>query len=101
MIEGVLVWLGILVLSALIGSICGSVTKKTVAVVLSGAIPWFGLLSGLLYSEYFLPYQGGGASMWPVAQLFGGTVAAATGIGACRFFQSKKNPNQTGDDNSE
>lgn len=55
--------------------------KGRLGIVLSGAIPWLGLLAGLLYQEYFVPYQGGGASMWPIAQLFGGTVAAVTGIG--------------------
>jgi hypothetical protein len=30
----------------------------------------------LLYNEYFVPYQGGGASMWPIALIFTATPAA-------------------------
>jgi hypothetical protein len=53
--------------------------------MLAGAIPWSGLLACLLFSEYCLPYRGGGASMWPIAQLFGGTIAAGTGVVFHRF----------------
>lgn len=60
------------------------------SILIAGAIPWFGLLGVLLYWEYFIPYQGGGASMWPVAQLFAGTAAAIIGILsfkiACKFI---------------
>ena len=82
MSEGVIVWLGILIPSAIVGLICGYFIKHRSGVVLAGVIPWLGLLVYLLYNEFFVPYQGGGASMWPIAQLFAGTIAAATGIGA-------------------
>ena len=62
--------------------------KSPWAIYLAGALPWFGLLAALLYTEYFRPYQGGGASMWPIAQLFGGFVAAGTGVLA--FFAVNK-----------
>lgn len=74
------VWLTILIPSAIVGLLCAFFLKRRLGIVLAGAIPWFGLLAGLLYQEYFVPYQGGGASMWPIALLFGGTVAAVTGI---------------------
>ena len=48
--------------------------------LLSAVIPWLGLLGVLLFQEYVFPYKGGGASMWPIAMLFGGTVAALTGM---------------------
>ena len=82
MSDGVIVWLSILIPSAIVGLICGYFIKHRRGVVLAGAIPWLGLLVYLLYNEYFVPYQGGGASMWPIAQLFAGTIAAVTGIGA-------------------
>ena len=91
MSEGIYVWLGILVPSTLIGSICGLLVKGRLAFILAGGIPWFGLLGALLYSEYILPYEVGGASMWPIAQLFGGTVAAVVGIIACSFWLKRRN----------
>jgi hypothetical protein len=37
----------------------------------------------VLVSEFVLPYQGGGASLWPIALFFGGIYGAlAGGIGA-------------------
>jgi len=80
--KGIIVWSILLIPSALIGFICGYLIKNRFGIILAGAIPWFGLLGALLYYEYFVPYQGGGASMWPIAQLFGGTIAAVTGIAA-------------------
>lgn len=57
------------------------------AVLMGAAIPWLGLLAVLLFIECFVPYQGGGASMWPVAQCFGGTVAALTGACSAAFVR--------------
>lgn len=73
-------WLALLLPSALIGLVCSYFIKTKFSVFLAGAIPWFGFLAVLLYQEYFVPYQGGGASMWPIALLFGGTAAAVTGV---------------------
>jgi len=67
-------------LAALTGGICGWIFQGYRSVILGGAIPWFGLLVWLLYNEYFIPYQGGGASMWPIAQLFAGFVVAVVGV---------------------
>ncbi len=83
--EGIIVWCAILIPSAIVGLLCGYLSRGKWGLVIAGAVPWFGLLAALLYTEYLLPYRGGGASMWPVAQLFGGTVAAATGLIACLF----------------
>jgi hypothetical protein len=73
-------WLALLIPSALVGLVCSCFIKTRISVFLAGAIPWLGILAFLLYQEYFVPYQSGGASMWPIALLFGGTAAAATGI---------------------
>jgi len=85
-----IVWLCILLPSAAVGIICSRFSVTWRGSMLAGAIPWTGLLVALLFGEYCLPYRGGGASMWPIAQLFGGTVAAGTGImfhrlGLCLF----------------
>ncbi len=75
-----ILWISIIISSAIVGILCGLFAKGRIGVISAGAIPWFGLLACLLYSEYFLPYQGGGASMWPIAQLFAGTISAAIGV---------------------
>jgi hypothetical protein len=66
-------------LSALVGGAAGRLIKHPIAIVVGAAAAWCGLLAWLLYNEYFVPYQGGGASMWPIAQLFAGTFAAIVG----------------------
>jgi hypothetical protein len=79
------VWLCILVPSALIGWVCAWFSVTWRGTVVAAVIPWSGLLVFLLMSEYVLPYQGGGASLWPVAQLFGGTIAAGIGAASHRI----------------
>ncbi len=74
------IWLILISASALTGLLVAIFVKKPWAIYLAGGIPWFGLLAAILYTEYLTPYQGGGASMWPIAQLFGGAVAGASGI---------------------
>ena len=71
--------------SALIGLLTAIYIKRSWAVYFAGAVPWFALLAAILYTEYFMPYEGGGASMWPIAQLVGGTVAAVVGVVVFRF----------------
>jgi len=75
-------WGIIALLSGTVGAMSGALVRGGWAVFLGAALPWLGLLAYLLYNEYVLPYRGGGASMWPVAQLFGGTLAAFTGASA-------------------
>ena len=74
------IWLILIGASALVGALTAVYVKKSWAIYLAGALPWFGLLAAILYTEYVMPYQGGGASMWPIAQLFGGFVAAGVGV---------------------
>lgn len=72
--------IAIAVLSALIGFVCAQMLSGWIGALATGAIPWFGMLAALLFLEYGLADQGGGASMWPIAQLFGGTLAAVAGM---------------------
>lgn len=74
------VWSALILLSALAGGFCGLILRGRRAIIFGGAVPWLGLLAWLLYNEFFVPYQGGGASMWPIAQLFAGSVAAVVGM---------------------
>jgi hypothetical protein len=73
-------WSTLIVLSALAGAACGWILPERRTIAWGGAVPWLGVLAWLLYNEYFVPYRGGGASMWPIAQLVAGTVAAAVGM---------------------
>lgn len=74
-------WGPLLVLAAASGVLAGARWDLGKAVIVGAAVPWFGLLAWLLYSEYVLPYRGGGASMWPIAQMFAGSIAAIAGGG--------------------
>jgi hypothetical protein len=47
----------------------------------------------VLFAAFVLPYQGGGASMWPVALLFGGAmgaVAAGAGVVLASWWQDRR-----------
>jgi hypothetical protein len=59
---------------------------------IAGAVAWLLMLACLLVNEYVLPYRGGGASMWPIAQLFGGTVAAVAAALSCTLAQARPRP---------
>lgn len=72
-------WLDLILLSALVGGVFAFLIRSWWAIFLGGAVPWLGLLGVLLYYEYSVPYSGGGASMWLVAQLIAGTVATLVG----------------------
>lgn len=46
----------------------------------------------VLIAEFVLPYQGGGASMWPIALIFGGlygAIAGAVGVGAASWLNRR------------
>ena len=87
-------WLGLTMLSVAVGVGAAFVAKGKMAIILGAAVPWLGLLGVLLYHEFFVPDQGGGASMWPVAQLVGGTFAAVIGgITAAVVRRLRRRPN--------
>ena len=75
-------WVSLVGLSVIAGVLSASLFSGIKAILIGGAVPWFGFLAWLLYSEYFVPYQGGGASMWPVALIFAGSIAAVVGASA-------------------
>jgi hypothetical protein len=85
-------WIPLVALSALVGALSALAFRGKKAVLIGAIIPWLALLACLLYAEYFLPYQGGGASMWPIAQLFGGTVAALVGGISAAIVHGKRRP---------
>jgi hypothetical protein len=86
------IWMAIAVISAFVGALCARIDRRWLSLLAGTAIPWFGFLAILLIQEYVLPYRGGGASMWPIAQLFGGTAAALVGLGSCMFFRARRDP---------
>ena len=73
-------WITLIALSGIVGAVCGFVRPGRRGVRYGGAVPWLGLLLWQLYHEYVAPYSGGGASMWPIAQLVAGTPAAVVGM---------------------
>ena len=47
----------------------------------------------ILVSEFILPYQGGGASMWPIALAFGtfyGSMTGGLGVVIASYYLKKK-----------
>ncbi|MBT5331101.1 MAG: hypothetical protein HOL48_04920 [Porticoccaceae bacterium] len=87
-------WMMILLPSALVGVCCAFLFQKKWAIFLAGLIPWLGFLAVLLYSVYIQSYDAMDASMWPIAQFFGGNAAAFAGVMgfvATRWFRGVKN----------
>jgi hypothetical protein len=80
-------WLILIVGSAAVGLLCAWRLSGRFGLICAGAVPWLGVLGWLLYLDYFVPYQGGGASMWPIALLFAGTVAVVVGAASYLFVQ--------------
>lgn len=80
-----------LVISFLVGFGLSFKGKSTKTALIASSL----LIPGLvLFEEFFLPYQGGGASMWPIAVLFGGfygCIAGGLGVFACSRYMRKKN----------
>jgi hypothetical protein len=76
-----------IVFSGLAGVFCAWLLSCRLARIFSAVFPWLGVLTWLLYEEYLMPGAEGGASMWPVALLFLGGVAAGVGFAACMVCQ--------------
>jgi hypothetical protein len=76
----VVTWLLLITLSTAVGLIVAWLMRGWVGAVSAAALPWLGTLAWILYGEYFVPYAGGGASMWPIALFFGGWSAAISGL---------------------
>ena len=79
--------------SALVGVLSGYFLRGRIlyvvgSYVVAGAVPWFGLLTVFLYDIYWRHSgHAQAASMWPIAQILGGTLAAITGVVACAFVK--------------
>ncbi len=58
-------WISLIVLSGIVGAVCGFVRPGRRGVRFGGTVPWIGLLMWQLYHEYVAPYSGGGASTRP------------------------------------
>ncbi len=74
------VWAALLGGSALVGIFVALMIRKSWAIYVAGALPWTILLGAILYTEYVLPNDSNDASMWPIAQAVGGTIAAVVGV---------------------
>jgi hypothetical protein len=73
-------------LSAVAGMACGLlITRTRPGFILASCIPAFVVLATLLHREYGAPYEGGGASMWPIAFVVAGVPAIACGCVGCGF----------------
>ena len=73
----------VVLVPSIVGFASGFIKSTWLSLACSAAIPWLGLLTFLLYTEYFVPYRGGGASMWPIAMMFSGTAMAIVGFCVC------------------
>ncbi|MGV3569022.1 MAG: hypothetical protein ACO1PB_00390 [Ramlibacter sp.] len=71
-------WLVLLGASALVGALSAWYLRRAFAWVVAALLPPAVFLALLLVQEYLLPAGEGGASMWPVAFVVGGTAAAFT-----------------------
>jgi hypothetical protein len=85
-----LIWFAIVGGAIVVGNVVARLSSGGRAAWIAGAVAWLLMLACLLFNEYVLPYRGGGASMWPIAQLFGGTVAAAVAALSCSLAQSRQ-----------
>jgi hypothetical protein len=76
-------WLLLLIPSALVGIICSHfIRRRRISILLAFFVPWLGFIVYLLYKEYFGPLKDSNVSMWSIAKLFSGAIAALTGVGS-------------------
>lgn len=88
------VWIALIGGSTLIGLLSAMLIKKNWSIYAAGAVPWFVLLTAIIYTEYFSDWDKGGLGAWLLAQFLGGTIAAAIGVVSCivtRTFLSRRN----------
>lgn len=90
-----IVWLILIAGSLAIGYFFGLRSEIKGSWYYAIAVPWLVLLVAILITEYVVPYQGGGASMWLVAQFFGGTIAGYLGAVGHGLGKKKANKNTT------
>jgi len=73
-------WLLIITPSIFAGLLFAHFVKGRLGLVLSILVPWLGLLIILLCERFYFPCTGLEVTMWPYAQLFGGTIASIAGL---------------------
>ena len=78
--QPILIWSAVIIPSLAWGLFCALKIRSRFALFIAGAVPWFGLLIALLYTEYFSSSVRTDASMWLIAQLFAGTIMAGLGM---------------------
>lgn len=76
--------INVAIISALFGAGFGFTRLNK---VWSAVIPFILFASAVIYTEYSSPYTGGGASMWPIAVIVGGGMAAACSLGGCALIR--------------
>ena len=81
------IWIVLIGISAFIGWLCSKWIKAPWGIYCAAIIPWLCLLLVLIYSEYYIANEPIDSSMWIIAQIFGGTVAAAVGAVTYRYFK--------------
>lgn len=62
--------------------------RKGKSLRFSVTVPVVCFVAFVLFDAYVLPYRGGGASMWPIAILFGAPVVFAGGL--LGFFAGRR-----------
>ena len=72
-------WIPVVLLPMIVGVVASYVLPRKTAIIVAAAVPWLGFLGVLLWFEFVQPPATGGASMWPIALLLGGTVVAFVG----------------------
>ena len=72
-------WIPLIILPVLVGAIASYLLPMKTAIMTGATVPFLGLLAVLLWFEFVQPPASGGASMWPIALLIGGTVVAFVG----------------------
>ena len=72
-------WIPLIILPVLVGAIASYLLPRQTAIMTGAAVPFLGLLAVLLWLEFVQPPASGGASMWPIALVIGGTVVAFVG----------------------
>lgn len=87
---GISPWVSLLVPTMIWAAAMGLLRWRLVGGFLPTAVPWLALLCFLLYNEYMLSYRGVGASMWPLVQLWIGTITAIVAMLTCYLVQKMK-----------
>lgn len=73
-------WTTLVAISAACGAAFALLVRGWLGVVCAAVVPWLGVVVESLYNHYFVPYRGGGASMWQIALFFAGWGAALSGL---------------------